>query len=81
MALRYFMDHHVRRAVSDGLRLRDVEVLTAFEDGSHRLSDSDLLDRAIELERVLFTQDDDLLAEARRRRAALSFAVQATAGG
>ncbi|MCP3957279.1 MAG: hypothetical protein GY719_05450 [bacterium] len=68
MAIRYFMDHHVRRAVSDGLRSRDVDVLTAFEDDSHRLPDSELLDRATELGRVLFTQDDDLLAEARMRQ-------------
>ena len=68
MPIRYFMDHHVRRAVSGGLRLRDVDVLTAFEDGSHRLSDTELLDRATELGRVLFTQDDDLLAEARKRQ-------------
>ena len=73
MAIRYFMDHHVRRAVSEGLRLREVEVLTAFEDNSHRVSDSELLDRATELGRVLFTQDDDLLAEARSRQERAKF--------
>jgi hypothetical protein len=54
--------------VVDGLRLRNVNVLTAFEDGSHRLEDPELLDRAGELERVLFSQDDDLLAEAASRQ-------------
>jgi len=61
------MDVHVRRAVTDGLRLRAVDVLTAREDGAERLDDSSLLDRAAELGRV-FTQDDDLLAEAARRQ-------------
>lgn len=46
------MDHHVLRAI------------TAHEDGSAEFGDLDLLDRAEELRRVLFTQDDDLLAEA-----------------
>jgi hypothetical protein len=32
------------------------------------MDDPELLDRAGELERVLFTQDDDLLAEATRRQ-------------
>lgn len=62
------MDVHVRRAISTGLRLRGVDVLTAQEDGSAQLSDPRLLDRATELGRVLFTQDQDLLREARLRQ-------------
>ena len=42
--------------------------MTAFEDGSHRLDDPELLDRATSLGRVLFSQDEDLLAEAARRQ-------------
>jgi hypothetical protein len=38
-----------------------VDILTAHEDGTSELQDSALLDRAAELDRVLFTQDDDLL--------------------
>ena len=67
MSLSIYMDHHVPRAISIGLRLRGVDVLTAYEDRSHELSDSDLLDRAHELRRILFTQDDDLLLEASTR--------------
>jgi hypothetical protein len=52
----------------DGLRLREVDVLTAHEDGTSDLQDSALLDRAAELDRVLFTQDDDLLVEATQRQ-------------
>lgn len=62
------MDVHVRRAVTNGLRLRGVDVLTAQQDGHDRASDSDLLDRATELGRVLFSQDDDLLREAAERQ-------------
>jgi hypothetical protein len=62
------MDHHVPRAITNGLRLREVDVLTAHEDGTSDLQDSALLDRAAELDRVLFTQDDDLLVEATQRQ-------------
>ena len=64
------MDHHVPRAITIGLRLRgiDVIVITAFEDDTGEMIDSELLDRAGEMGRVLFTQDDDLLSEAARRQ-------------
>lgn len=61
------MDHHVRAAVTDALRRRGIDVLTAEEDGSRRLPDPDLLTRATNLGRVLFTQDQDLLVESCRR--------------
>jgi hypothetical protein len=41
-----------------------VDVLTSFEDGTDQLNDEHLLQRAHELKRALFTQDDDLLEEA-----------------
>jgi predicted nuclease of predicted toxin-antitoxin system len=67
VSVKFYFDVHVRRAVADGLRLRQVDVLTAREDGSDRFSDSDLLERATTLGRILFTQDDDLLREASER--------------
>jgi len=62
------MDHNVPRAITVGLRLRGVDVITAYEDGADDMDDSSLLDRATELGRVLFTHDDDLLAEATKRQ-------------
>ena len=53
--LRLYLDHHVPVAVSEGLRLRGVDVLTAYGDGSAELEDPPLLQRATELRRVLFT--------------------------
>lgn len=74
MALKLYLDHHVPRAIALGLRLRQVDVVTAYEDNAHELADSDLLDRATSLGRVLFTQDDDLLAEAtKRQRTSITF--------
>lgn len=62
------MDEHVARAVTVALRQRGLDVITAQEDGRSGASDDELLDRATELGRALFTQDDDLLAEARWRQ-------------
>lgn len=62
------MDVHVRRPVTTGLRRREVEVMTAEDDGTSRWDDDELLDRAMTVGRVLFTQDDDLLQEAARRQ-------------
>jgi hypothetical protein len=62
------MDVHVRRAITESLRLRGVDVLTAQTDGAARLPDPQLLDRAMQLGRVLFSQDEDLLAEAAARQ-------------
>lgn len=70
MPLALYMDQHVPRAITTGLRLRDVDVLTAYEDGTSDFADPDLLDRASALGRILFTHDDDLLAEATHRQVA-----------
>jgi hypothetical protein len=70
MGLALYMDHHVPRAVTTALRLRGIDVLTAHEDGAARLRDDALLDRATALNRVLFSQDDDLLREAAERQRA-----------
>ena len=59
------MDHHIPKAITVGLRLRDVDVVTAFEDGADQLDDDLLLKRAHEMKRALFTQDDDLLGKQR----------------
>ena len=74
MPLKLYTDHHVPRAITMGLRLRHVDVVTAYEDQAHKIADTELLDRATALGRVLFTQDDDLLAEAiQRQRAGIAF--------
>ena len=69
MSITLYMDQHVPRAITAGLRLREVDVLTAYEDGASAWDDLALLDRASQLQRALFTQDDDLVAEAARRQA------------
>jgi hypothetical protein len=62
------MDVHVPAAITRGLLLRGVDVLTAQLDETAQLADPELLDRATKLGRVLFSQDEDLLAEATKRQ-------------
>ena len=51
------MDVHIPQAITVQLRRRKVDVLTAFDDDTQKLPDSELLTRVTELNRVLFTQD------------------------
>jgi predicted nuclease of predicted toxin-antitoxin system len=74
MSLAFYMDVHVPLAICKGRRRRGVEVLRAQEDGTAQLSDPQLLDRATSVGRILFSRDEDLLAEAtRRQRAGIEF--------
>ncbi len=68
MTLALYMDHHVKRPVTTGLRRRGLDVLTALEDGTSTAPDPALLDRATALARALVTQDEDLLREAALRQ-------------
>ncbi|MEX1223359.1 MAG: DUF5615 family PIN-like protein [Pirellulales bacterium] len=70
MSVALYMDVHVPSAVSECLRLRGVDVLTAQDDGTTRMPDPQLLDRATELGRVIVTQDQDFLVEGAARQAA-----------
>jgi hypothetical protein len=62
MGLRLLMDVHVPAAITSEFRRRGIDVLTAVDDGSDRLADEELLDRARELGRVVFTQDIRFMA-------------------
>jgi hypothetical protein len=64
----YYMDENVHGAITRGLRQRSVDVLRAQDDGYMERPDDQVLDRATELERVLFSHDDDQLREATSRQ-------------
>ncbi|MCE9557188.1 MAG: DUF5615 family PIN-like protein [Planctomycetes bacterium] len=57
MATPLYMDVHIHQAITDALRRRGVDVLTAIEDDADQLPDDALLARATALGRVLFTHD------------------------
>ena len=63
-----YMDVNVRSEITGQLRSRGTDVLTSQEDGTREFSDSAMLDRAIRLNRVMFTRDADLLGEATMRQ-------------
>ena len=74
MTLPIYMDENVHGAITNGLRQRGVDVLTVQEDNRSGIPDSEVLNRAIELNRILFSQDDDLLLEAsKKQKSGLSF--------
>lgn len=62
------MDENVPRQITVGLRLREIDVLSVQEDNRAGLPDPQVLDRATELQRLLFSRDDDLLVIAQRRQ-------------
>ena len=57
----FYMDEHVHSAVTAGLRIRGVDVLTAQEAHMVGASDEEHLALAHSEGRVLFTQDADFL--------------------
>ena len=74
MAHALYMDACVHFAVSNGLRARGVDVLTAQEDGRAETPDPMVLDRAGELGRIVYTEDEDFVREGvRRQRAGIPF--------
>lgn len=51
------MDVHIPAAITEQLRRRNVDVLTVQEDGTRELPDEDVLHRAHQIGRVIFTHD------------------------
>ena len=62
----FYMDENISIAITAGLRLRGVDVLTVQEDRRAREADPQILLRAIELDRVLVSGDLDMVHEAIR---------------
>jgi len=68
LTIRLYMDEHVPRAITAALRRQGIDVVTAQDDGRRHTPDSDVLDRASLLGRIVFTLDRDFLREATRRQ-------------
>jgi hypothetical protein len=68
VSVAFYMDENVPAAITQGLRDRGVDVRTVQEDGCDGTADPQVLDRAGELGRVVFTRDQDFLVEATRRQ-------------
>lgn len=68
MSVALYVDVHVPAPITRALFARGVDVLTAQAGGTTRMEDAELLDRARELGRVMFSRDEDFLAEATSRQ-------------
>ena len=73
--VRLYMDENVHGSITKEVRKRCVDAVTVQEDGYSGRDDPDVLQRAAFLGCVLFSQDEDLLAEAtHRQRNGIEFA-------
>lgn len=61
MTIKYYMDVHVKRAVTEGLRRRGVEVLTAQEADMQLAEDIEHIEYARRGGWIIFTNDVDFL--------------------
>jgi Domain of unknown function (DUF5615) len=66
--LALYIDHNVPFPIVAGLRKRGVDVITCLDDNTTTLDDESLLDRALALGRVIFSQDEDFLVIAQNRQ-------------
>ena len=68
MSLKLYMDENVHGSITKELRRLGVDVLTVQADNRIGIADSEVLERSTKLQRLLFSQDDDLLVEAKQRQ-------------
>ena len=68
MSVAFYMDEHVPKPITVGLRIRGVDVITVQDDKRWGTDDAVLIDRAGHLGRVMFSFDADMLREANRRQ-------------
>jgi predicted nuclease of predicted toxin-antitoxin system len=61
MALKFYFDTHIAKAIAVQLRIKGVDVLRCEEVGMAEASDESHLLYATEQERIMITQDDDFL--------------------
>ncbi len=66
MSLKLYMDENVPSAITEALKKRGLDVLTVQEDGLTSAPDPVVFNRAIMLDRVVFSEDQDFLIEAKR---------------
>lgn len=59
MTVKLYMDEHVPGPITKGLRERLVDVVTVQDEFREGDDDEQVLDRATELKRILFTCDSD----------------------
>ncbi len=66
MPVQFYLDVHVDKAIHDQLQIRGVDVLRAQDDDAAELSDEELLERASNFGRLLFTHDTRFKALAQK---------------
>lgn len=67
MSVAFYFDENTSNAVAVGVQRAGIDVLRVQDDDRRGISDVLLFVRAIELDRLIFTHDDDLIQIARQR--------------
>ena len=67
MSVAFYMDENIDSRITKELRKRELDILTAQEDGYNETPDIEILDRASSLARVVVTYDHHFPIEAHRR--------------
>jgi predicted nuclease of predicted toxin-antitoxin system len=70
LSISFYMDEHVPRVITEGVRRRGIDVLTVQADGRTGSDDVTVLERAGALGRVVVTNDEDFHVEAAQRQRA-----------
>ena len=68
MPVAFYFDVPINKAITTGLTLRSIDVLTAQEDGYDRAPDEEIMSRATILNRPVVTADHDFLVLAKMRQ-------------
>lgn len=66
MTRRFYFDQHMARSIARGLRRREIDVLTTQDEGTEESDDDNLFSRAVELNRIMVTEDSDYMGIANR---------------
>ncbi|MFB6295173.1 MAG: DUF5615 family PIN-like protein [Candidatus Nanohaloarchaea archaeon] len=76
--MRFLLDHHIDPAVAAGLNARGHDAVTAWEEDVPRKTDRELVAYADDEQRIIATNDDDLLAIAdeRERHSGIVFVTE-----
>ncbi len=62
MPVKFYIDHNVSMHVVKALRKLSIDLITAYEDNKDNVPDIEIIERAIELKRLIFTQDVKILS-------------------
>lgn len=68
MSLSFYADEHIDISLCEQLRKHGVDIVRSVDDGMRSANDEDILERATNLGRIVFTHDDDFTVIGARKQ-------------